>query len=167
MMMRHHKPVSHIFLLVMLSLLALGLGLMVSASYAQDETHEDEPPHWDYEDPAGWGALGEHGDYALCSTGQAQSPIDITDAQTLNLSDISFHYEPSALNIFNNGHTIQVMYDAGSSITYNEVSYDLKQFHFHTPSEHHVNGEPFSMELHFVHQDANGALAVVGVLLQE
>jgi carbonic anhydrase len=66
-----------------------------------------------------------------------------------------------------NGHTIQVNYDEGSSITYNETTYQLVQFHFHHPSEHTVNGEPAAMEIHFVHKDAAGNLAVVGVLLVE
>lgn len=71
------------------------------------------------------------------------------------------------MNIHNNGHTVQVEYDAGSSITYNETTYNLAQFHFHHPSEHTVNGEPAAMEIHFVHKDAAGNLAVVGVLLVE
>lgn len=165
MMIRHRNfSIRSILLMIVLSLFVLGLGLVASA---QEATHTDEPPHWDYTDPAGWGALGENAEYALCASGQAQSPIDISGAQELSLSDIEFNYAPSALNIFNNGHTIEVEYAEGSSITYNEIEYNLKQFHFHTPSEHQVNGETFGMELHFVHKDANGALAVVGVLLRE
>jgi carbonic anhydrase len=37
------------------------------------------------------------------------------------------------------------------------------QFHFHAPSEHAVNGRLADVEAHFVHQRADGALAVVGV----
>jgi carbonic anhydrase len=40
----------------------------------------------------------------------------------------------------------------------------LKQFHFHHPSEHLVEGKRFAMEVHFVHA-AEDRLAVVGVLL--
>lgn len=124
--------------------------------------------HWTYEGeegPAFWGELMP--EYALCGEGRAQSPIDITGEQTVNLADLALNYSPSALNIFNNGHTIQVNYDAGSSLVYNENEYALVQFHFHHPSEHTLDGESFGMELHFVHRDANGALAVVGVMLGE
>ena len=38
--------------------------------------------------------------------------------------------------------------------------YDLLQFHFHTPSEHRVAGRSFPMEIHFVHRNARGQLAV-------
>jgi carbonic anhydrase len=43
----------------------------------------------------------------------------------------------------------------------------LKQFHFHRPSEEKINGKGFDMSLHLVHQDSEGKLAVVAVLLQE
>jgi carbonic anhydrase len=132
---------------------------------AQDATPVTAP-HWEYEGEEGpehWGEIGP--EYALCGDGHAQSPIDITGAGATNLADITFHYNPSALNIFNNGHTIQVNYDAGSSITYNEIDYQLLQFHFHTPSEHTIDGEAAEMEVHFVHRNEAGNLAVVGVMM--
>src|SRR5579859_3767318 len=125
-------------------------------------------PHWTYEGSEGsgnWGKLDDR--FAVCSTGRAQSPINLTKAQHIPLTDIKFDYKPSKLNIFNNGHTIQVNYDAGSSITYNEIQYNLVQFHFHHPSEHTIDGQSFAMELHFVHSNASGDLAVVAVMIQQ
>ena len=66
-----------------------------------------------------------------------------------------------------NGHTIQVSVDAGSSITTNRNTYQLKQFHFHTPGEHTIDGKSFPMEVHFVHQSADNKFAVVAVLFAE
>ncbi len=124
--------------------------------------------HWTYEGEEGpehWGDIKSA--YALCGTGTTQSPIDITTTVSTDIGDIAFNYAPSALNIFNNGHTIQAAYDAGSSITYNGVQYDLLQFHFHHHSEHSINGVISPLEIHFVHRSAEGALAVVGVMLNE
>lgn len=125
--------------------------------------------HWSYSGDAGpdrWGALSP--DFALCADGKAQSPIDIRDASALDLVDIEFRYGESANNIFNNGHTIQVNVDAGSAIIYNGISYELLQFHFHSPSEHTIDGRAAPLEIHFVHQDPNsGNLAVLGILLTE
>lgn len=45
--------------------------------------------------------------------------------------------------------------------------YTLLQFHFHTPSEHTVNGKHFDMEMHMVHKDKDGNLAVVGILINK
>lgn len=126
-----------------------------------------EHAHWTYEGEEGpefWGEIDPQ--YSLCAVGRAQSPIDIAGGQGVDLQDITFNYQPSTIQMVNNGHTIQVSYDAGSSITYNETDYALLQFHFHHPSEHTLAGETFDMELHLVHQDTNGGLAVVGVLLQ-
>ena len=147
----------------------IAVSLLLSTASAQDATATPAPlPHWTYEGeegPAHWGALDPR--YAACGSGRAQSPIDIKGPLPVNLTDIGFNYTPSALAIFNNGHTIQVNYDQGSSITYNEDVYQLVQFHFHHPSEHTLNGVPFAMELHLVHRDAAGNLAVVGVMLRQ
>jgi len=48
----------------------------------------------------------------------------------------------------------------------NGRSYKLRQFHFHDPSEHHIDGKVYPMEMHLVHQDERGHLLVVGVLLE-
>jgi len=40
----------------------------------------------------------------------------------------------------NNGHSIQVDYDPGSTLEIGGVAYPLAQFHFHALSEHMLNG---------------------------
>jgi carbonic anhydrase len=66
----------------------------------------------------------------------------------------------------NNGHTIQVNVNPGSKMRIDGVPYDLLQFHFHRPSEEALNGKRQAMVIHFVHKNAGGELAVLGVLLQ-
>ena len=142
-------------LAVALALVAVGVALA------------QEGVHWSYEGDTGpehWGDLSP--DYAACSNGVEQSPVDIPADTPVNPPNISFSYQPSAVNIINNGHTIQVAYDPGSSITLDGTTYKLEQFHFHTASEHAVAGAHDPMELHLVHKNAQGGLAVVGVLLK-
>lgn len=149
------------------ALCTLAAVIMVSTMiFSVVNAQDGHQVHWGYEGEEGpnhWGELDET--FALCSEGHAQSPIDLTNSIGVNLVNISFDYHETTLNIFNNGHTIQVNYDTGSSITYNETTYELLQFHLHHPSEHTVDGQPADMELHFVHRDESGNLAVVGVLL--
>ena len=148
------------------SLIVLSLALNACAGAVEPTSHDT--PHWTYEGeggPAHWGELDTA--YATCGTGQEQSPVDIVAPSTQDLTNISFHYQPSQLNILNNGHTVQVNYDAGSYIELDDARYDVLQFHYHAPSEHTVNGESFPAELHIVHKNADGNLAVVGVLLKE
>ena len=67
--------------------------------------------------------------------------------------------------IVNNGHTIQLNFAEGSTLTLGESNHKLVQLHFHRPSEHLIAGKNFAMEAHFVHRAESGALAVVGVLM--
>lgn len=129
-------------------------------------TYASGPVHWGYEGETGpdkWGELSS--DFATCSTGVEQSPIDITADAAVNPADIQFNYQPSNLTEVNNGHTIQANYDDGSSITVDGVTYNLLQFHFHEHSEHTLAGQPGAMEVHFVHQNDQGKLAVVGAMI--
>ncbi|RRR70958.1 MAG: carbonic anhydrase family protein [Candidatus Viridilinea halotolerans] len=115
--------------------------------------------------PALWGQLCPA--YALSACGLEQSPIDIPSDAPLNHTNLSFAYVPAPLAIINSGCTIQVNYAPGSTITLDGTSYTLVQFHFHHRSEHTVDGQHSALELHLVHKSATGALAVVGVLLEE
>lgn len=133
--------------------------------------------HWTYEGehgPAKWGSLDPA--YAACDKGKEQSPIDISKAGAGTANPWTINYRTTSLeidhhehvvDIVDNGHTIQVTVDQGSTLTTSRNTYQLKQFHFHTPSEHTVEGKSFPMEVHFVHQSADGNFAVVGALFAE
>lgn len=134
------------------------------AAMAQEHSAHE----WGYrgsEGPAHWGELNP--EFAACKNGHRQSPVNIAGAQSADLPAIQFEYKPSALRIINNGHTIEIDYAAGSFMRVGDKRYELKQFHFHHPSEETIKGKRFPMELHLVHSDAEGNLAVVSVLLEE
>ena len=129
-----------------------------------EEIKKPEPPHWSYDGKSGppmWGTLDPA--WSTCQSGTAQSPIDI-EPKAGSASPIVFRYKPTAATVVDNGHTLQVNLAAGSSIEIDGQPYALVQFHFHTPSEHTIAGEHYPMELHLVHKDAAGKLAVIGVL---
>jgi len=122
--------------------------------------------HWEYDGAKGaekWGELDPT--FRACAVGSEQSPIDLADAVAAKLDHVEIDWKPQAFEIVNNGHTIQANAAPGSSLKIGKQSYALKQFHFHTPSEHALEGKRLAMETHFVHADANGRLAVVGVFL--
>ena len=128
---------------------------------------EQKPEHvWTYGGPLGpdhWGDLKP--EFAACKDGHRQSPINIQSPQPADLPAIEFDYKPSPLRIVDNGHTILITYAPGSFIRVGDKRYELKQFHFHRPSEEKINGRGFDMVAHLVHADAAGNLAVVAVLL--
>jgi carbonic anhydrase len=132
------------------------------------QSHPSNAPHWSYEGadgPEHWGDLSP--DFATCKTGQRQSPINIVGSQSADLAPIHFDYKLAPLKIINNGHTIQINYEPGSSITVNGTALPLVQFHFHHVSENEIDGKKYDLELHFVHMDtAAGRAAVVAVFIK-
>ncbi|MEO5360331.1 MAG: carbonic anhydrase family protein [Nitrospirota bacterium] len=125
--------------------------------------------HWSYEGDTGpekWGDLSPES--AVCKTGMQQSPVDIKEAKTAAKKNAyKINYKAVPLKIINNGHTIQVNYAPGSTIVINGKTYQLLQFHLHHPSEHTVAGKDYPMELHLVHKNDKGELAVLGVFMKE
>jgi carbonic anhydrase len=135
-------------------MLMLAMALAISSAAVAED-------HWSYEGdhgPTHWGGM--------CSSGKNQSPVDLRDAVTARLAPLSFKYDSLAQDVFNNGHTVQVTYAAGSTLTVDSHPYQLKQFHFHAPSENLLDGKHFPLEAHFVHADADGNLAVVAVFFE-
>ncbi|TIX35782.1 MAG: carbonic anhydrase, partial [Mesorhizobium sp.] len=140
---------------------ALG-GCAISAEAARAAS-----THWGYAGPAGpehWGDLDERN--FVCSAGTQQSPIDVKGAIKADIPQIAIGWHKGGGRMVNNGHTIQVNLPQGSTLTRGDRVYDLLQFHFHAPSEHHVAGRSFPMEAHFVHKDADSdTVGVLGVFL--
>lgn len=148
-------------------LLAALMLLVVSCtgSDVKEEEHaEEEHAHWSYEGETG----PEHwisGGFCDEGIGAEQSPIDIPAGAAVHSADIEFNYSAFPLTVVNNGHAIQVNCDGNSTISVEGSEYELLQFHFHALSEHTVAGEYADMEVHFVHKNAEGQLAVVGILM--
>lgn len=134
-------------------------------------------PHWDYgteHGPAHWASLSP--EFATCASGKSQSPIDIVRAKTETVPAVKTTYAPAELRVvhhehvadgINNGHTVQVNYEGADTLTLGEESFNLLQYHFHSPSENTVDGKHYAMEAHFVHKSAAGKLAVLGLFIEE
>jgi carbonic anhydrase len=151
------------------ALVALAVALATTSGRARAEEAKHAQKHeWDYgreRGPQHWGDLKP--EFAACKDGHRQSPIDIGTTEKADLPPIQFDYKPSPLRIVDNGHTIMVTYSPGSSIRVSDARYELKQFHFHRPSEGTIHGRTYDMEVHLVHADEAGHLAVVAVLLEQ
>ncbi len=160
-----------------------------SPSPTTNEEQSNDEVHWGYSGengPDNWGDLSP--EFATCSTGEEQSPIDINEAispgcccpacqnagnvpeltsATSPEAALAIGYNPASGEVINTGHSIQFNPEEEHTLRLNGVDYELLQFHFHTPSEHTIEGEPAAGEVHFVHQDPDGNLAVIGVLIEE
>lgn len=141
-----------------------GLSLMLSApAMAAGGSAE-----WGYSGKTGpdnWGDLSEA--YEVCKKGLMQSPIDLAQDSAVGDLEVSADWEAAPLNMFNNGKTVQANFGKGSYMTSGGKVFSLIQVHFHTPSEHTIDGEHYPLVAHFVHATDKGELGVLGVLFEE
>jgi carbonic anhydrase len=124
--------------------------------------------HWEYHGengPEHWGDLAP--EFIQCRVGLNQSPINITGLIDADLPPLVFDYQTNTVNLVNNGHTVQINVESGNFLRVEGQEFELLQFHTHVPSEHRIDGESFLLEVHYVHQNAEGELAVVSVLYKE
>ena len=125
---------------------------------------QQDEDYWDYEN-TNWEEISD----SECRSA-VQSPVNIVteDVIEADLADIEYEYEPFAMRIVDNGHTIQVHGTEDSYITVEGKRYQFRQFHFHYPSEHTIDGKQYPMEMHLVHQEEGTSnLAVLGIFLEE
>ncbi len=160
------KKMKVLFAIMLVIIVVLNACATAAPETKEGEHETSAHPHFTYEGEEGpehWGELDPS--YETCGTGKSQSPIDLASADAQDLSNIVFHYQPTKIHLVNNGHSVQVNYDAGSYIEVEGKRYDLLQFHFHAPSENAVDGELYSLEMHLVHKNEAGELAVIAVFL--
>ncbi len=148
--------------------ITLALLAAVTMSFANSHETKHAEAHWDYSahGPSNWGEFS-----STCKIGKAQSPINIKTVSTVSLEgDNVLHLDEdrhTIAKVFDNGHSIKVVPEGGGKITIDGVDYKLLQFHFHGRSENTVNGVQYDLEMHMVHQNAAGKLAVVSVMYLE
>ena len=163
------KPILSLALAALTIGLAPAMPVVAADDQAQASGHAAAGAlaHWAYEgheSPEHWGELDPS--YAPCTAGVDQTPIDIEETIEADLPPLAIDYQSMGQEVVNNGHTVQVNVAPGSTVTINGVPFELKQFHFHTPSENEVGAKHFALEGHLVHADKDGHLAVIGVLYQ-
>jgi len=140
---------------------AIGMLMLSSPAFSA------QAAHWGYSGhtgPAHWATLTP--EYGACA-GKNQSPVNLTSFIQADMKPIAFRYISNGKEILNNGHAVQINVHPGSSIQVDGREFELKQFHFHAPSENHIRGRSFPMEAHLVHADKDGNLAVVAVMFTE
>ena len=82
---------------------------------ASSSVYSGTKSHWGYsghEGPENWAKLSS--DNFACS-GKNQSPINLSGFIESELSPILFNYNEGGYEILNNGHTVQINYNKGSS----------------------------------------------------
>ncbi|KAI3738690.1 hypothetical protein L2E82_28785 [Cichorium intybus] len=144
--------------------------IVFCAPFAASQEVDDETEFsYDIKSPNGpdnWGKI--HPEWRICNKGKLQSPIDLTRKRvqtTSRLRRLDRNYKPANTTLINRGHDMMLRWiGGGGHIRINGINYQLNQVHWHTPSEHTINGRRFNLELHMVHQSRKGRIAVVGIM---
>lgn len=131
---------------------------LTSEAVTEETTEAAAEEHLDYENQDEW----------TFESGEMQSPINIeTGAAEAMVEDgsLTLDYAEEVIDVIDNGHSIEM--EDGGQATIAGRSFELTQFHLHSPSEHTLDGEYFPIELHFVHKAQDGRLAVIAVFFKE
>jgi carbonic anhydrase len=175
----HNRPVLHFAKHLIPALLSLLLFTFCVSDPVQKQAASGEliaaqntAVHWSYTGntgPAYWYTLDNA--YRIAAEGQAQSPINIDTSSLVSAGVLGkpvFNYVEDEYELENNGHTIELLPEGTDNhIILDGRDYVLQQFHFHSPSEHRIDGKTFDLEVHFVHKDREGNITVAGVLFNE
>jgi carbonic anhydrase len=117
---------------------------------------------------------------AAGSTGPFQSPIDFRRSEITfvnRLPTIKFGYPRKVDVTLINTKNPPVVLDefatiranvpasAGAHIVVSGMRWDLAQFHWHTPSEHEIEGRDTPLEMHFVHTPASPSAPALFLVL--
>lgn len=116
--------------------------------------------------PLYWGGI--HSDWAACGNGKMQSPIDLLHERVQvvpGLGPLRRAYKPAPAILKNRGHDMMLEWEGNAGfIEISGTRFELRQCHWHSPSEHTINGRRFAAELHMVHMSSSGQIAVVGIM---
>lgn len=148
-----------------ITLVFFGASLLLVAALASEK---GEVPKFNYLESEKWGAIDPK--FAACSKGKRQSPIDIKTTEVVldkNLQPLTRKYHVFNTSLQTDGLDVEVKFNVRGGLIIDGKTYNLKQMHWHTPSEHRLNGVQYAAELHQVHVADDGSRAVIAILLQE
>ena len=148
----------------------VGLAVVAAAgvaALADPAVRNDWSYHGEGTSPEFWASMNPA--WAIAATGHRQSPVNIVTSKVRTNTRLwsmiwgDVDEQNQGATIVNNGHTIQVNVPAGPVVRFESKDYTLKQFHFHSPAEHYIDGKTVPLCVHLVHQSTDGKLLVVEV----
>lgn len=170
----------HILLSSVMTISLFGLlGCDTSTVLSENDASSHGGAHFSYDGetgPAHWGSLTE--EWKTCENGLTlkpvvsgqphQSPVDFVSATAVNPSFLLDYNKEIEFKMLNNGHAVELEAEGehAGHVTIAGKKYTLKQFHFHSLSEHTEDGVHGDMEGHFVNIADDGSVAVLGIIIE-
>lgn len=139
-------------------------GRTPTASRPASGAREPAPVAWACSGPGGpehWGRL--KGEYAQCSNGFRQAPIDLREGIAVDLEPPLFDYRPVSFRVEDRGRWLQVS-PFGGGFSLLGRTYALENVRFVRPAETLLAGRQAPLEAQLLHRAADGSTAIVAVL---
>ena len=128
---------------------------------------QERSPTWSYRGdrgPTRWGALSP--EWATCSNGRQQSPIDLQWKKPRTIQPLQFTYSPSLWSLFASETSLQVNFPKENHLFIRADQYELSHIQFRSPSEHSLSGRHFPLEMQVVHKSSEGKVAILSVFFK-
>lgn len=114
--------------------------------------------------PSAWGKMDPA--WALADVGVRQSPVDLGAAEPGQVGDLGLRYPAATMDVVDSGHGIHLVPRDRMDVSLHAERFTVIDVHAHTPAEHVINGAVADAEVHIVHEDRDGKLTVVAVLIE-
>ncbi|KAG6640597.1 alpha carbonic anhydrase 1, chloroplastic [Carya illinoinensis] len=150
-----------------LSVFAIALLLVGTSAFAkQEQINSISFGYVGTTGPGHWGNLNPN--YSTCSHGKWQSPVNIVRDKVVRnkkLKPLTRDYAAANATLVDNGFNIAIRFEGPVGVLVADgKNFTFKQMHWHSPSEHQIDGKRFPVEMHLVHQADDGSFAVVSAL---
>jgi carbonic anhydrase len=139
-------------------LLALALAMATLQLLSCGASGEEATLHGSETHTAAQTAEAQAGMHAHASdesaSGRAQSPINVLTHEAVEEApghEPQLQCSDQVVAVENLGHTVQLDLAPGSWVDHEGLRYAMHQAHFHTPSEHQLDGMTYPLEMHIVH----------------
>ncbi|PKI49346.1 hypothetical protein CRG98_030274 [Punica granatum] len=120
----------------------LAFALLLAASSVTSHNAQEGFSYSGAKGPSNWGHLSSKN--SACSNGKTQSPVNVVKNQTVlskSLTPLIRDYHPVNATLVNNGFSIAIVFEEEVGVLMvGNKNYSFKQMHWHTPSEHYLDG---------------------------
>lgn len=142
--------------------------LLISSSgaFASPKTADKEPiPKWTYdEDYTGQEDWGNLNGYEICNSGTKQSPINISHTKIASLPALEFAYKQANAEVHTTNQSFIIIFKNAGTVSEAGETYTLNRIELHTPGEHVLRSELFSMlEINLFHTSKTGKTLIIAI----
>ena len=100
---------------------------VAACNYGEKQTTVNAA-EWGYDGPGApenWASLSQ--EYATCTDGEQQSPVDITGYEKGDAGPISFSYVSDMAAVRNDGKSVHIDYGPGNTMTVGQQAFELNR----------------------------------------